>query len=176
MLLADHVHAKGLKFGLYSDAGALTCGGRPGSAGREFQDARQYAKWGVDYLKYDLRILSNPDVIAVDQDPLGRQGQRIWQQGGLEIWARPLQGGDQAVLLLNRGTAPAEMRVTWEQLGLPPEPEGRRQRPVVEEAHPPGPWQPSRHGRTTRRGDGANQSAAMTPHSLYWPFIQRRHA
>ncbi len=51
--LADFVHSKGLKFGLYSDAGALTCGGRPGSAGREFQDARQYAAWGVDYLKYD---------------------------------------------------------------------------------------------------------------------------
>ena len=51
--LADYVHAKGLKFGLYSDAGALTCGGRPGSAGHEFQDARQYARWGVDYLKFD---------------------------------------------------------------------------------------------------------------------------
>ncbi|WP_332824696.1 glycoside hydrolase family 27 protein, partial [Ramlibacter sp.] len=48
--LADYVHSRGLKFGLYSDAGALTCGGRPGSAGHEFQDARQYAKWGVDYL------------------------------------------------------------------------------------------------------------------------------
>ena len=51
--LADYVHSKGLKFGLYSDAGALTCGGRPGSAGHEFQDARQYARWGVDFLKYD---------------------------------------------------------------------------------------------------------------------------
>src|SRR5689334_8543759 len=51
--LADYVHSKGLKFGLYSDAGSLTCYGRPGSAGHEFQDALQYAKWGVDYLKYD---------------------------------------------------------------------------------------------------------------------------
>jgi alpha-galactosidase len=51
--LADYVHSKGLKFGLHSDAGALTCGGRHGSAGHEFRDARQYAKWGVDYLKYD---------------------------------------------------------------------------------------------------------------------------
>ncbi len=51
--LADYVHSRGLKFGLYSDAGTLTCGGRPGSAGHEFQDARQYARWGVDYLKYD---------------------------------------------------------------------------------------------------------------------------
>jgi alpha-galactosidase len=51
--LADYVHSKGLKFGIYSDAGRLTCGGRPGSRGYEFQDAAQYAKWGVDYLKYD---------------------------------------------------------------------------------------------------------------------------
>jgi alpha-galactosidase len=51
--LADYVHARGLKFGLYSDAGWLTCGSRPGSRGHEFQDARTYAQWGVDYLKYD---------------------------------------------------------------------------------------------------------------------------
>ena len=51
--LADYVHARGLKFGLYSDAGAKTCGGRPGSQGHEYQDAMQYARWGVDYLKYD---------------------------------------------------------------------------------------------------------------------------
>ncbi|MGZ7046609.1 MAG: glycoside hydrolase family 27 protein, partial [Candidatus Aminicenantales bacterium] len=51
--LADYVHAKGLKFGIYSDAGTKTCAGRPGSWGYEFQDARQYAEWGVDYLKYD---------------------------------------------------------------------------------------------------------------------------
>src|SRR6266850_3440529 len=51
--LADYVHSKGLKFGLYSDAGKLTCAKRPGSQGHEFQDALQYARWGVDYLKYD---------------------------------------------------------------------------------------------------------------------------
>lgn len=51
--LADYVHAKGLKFGIYSDAGSKTCGGFPGSRGHEFQDAQQYARWGVDYLKYD---------------------------------------------------------------------------------------------------------------------------
>ena len=51
--LADYVHSKGLKIGLYSDAGWKTCGGRPGSRGYEFQDAAQYARWGVDYLKYD---------------------------------------------------------------------------------------------------------------------------
>jgi alpha-galactosidase len=51
--LSDYVHAKGLKFGIYSDAGRQTCGGRPGSQGHEFQDAKTYADWGVDYLKYD---------------------------------------------------------------------------------------------------------------------------
>ena len=51
--LADYVHSRGLKFGLYSDAGAKTCGGFPGSLGHEYQDARTYAAWGVDYLKYD---------------------------------------------------------------------------------------------------------------------------
>jgi alpha-galactosidase len=251
--LVDYVHSKGLKFGIYSDAGALTCGGRPGSAGHEFQDARQYAKWGVDYLKYDWcytgtrnaeaaytimakalresgrdivlsicewgdnhperwaqpvghlwrttgdiydawqgkkdyslgmtnildlqverwrhsgpnawndpdmlevgnggmttteyeshfslwamlaapliagndlsamdedthRILTNADVIAVDQDPLGQQARRIWKQGELEIWARPLKGGEHAVVLFNRGEAPAEMKVSWDQLNLP---------------------------------------------------------
>ena len=51
--LADYVHSKGLKLGIYSDAGSKTCGGRPGSRGYEHQDALMYAKWGVDYLKYD---------------------------------------------------------------------------------------------------------------------------
>ena len=51
--LGDYLHARGLKFGIYSDAGEKTCAGRPGSQGREFQDAAQYARWGVDYVKYD---------------------------------------------------------------------------------------------------------------------------
>jgi alpha-galactosidase len=51
--LADYVHGKGLKFGIYTDAGMKTCAKRPGSIGHEYQDARQYANWGVDYLKED---------------------------------------------------------------------------------------------------------------------------
>jgi alpha-galactosidase len=51
--LADHVHALGLKIGIYSDAGTATCAGRPGSQGYEYQDALTYAEWGIDYLKYD---------------------------------------------------------------------------------------------------------------------------
>lgn len=51
--LADYVHSKGLKMGIYSDAGSQTCGGKPGSRGYEFQDAQTYANWGIDYIKYD---------------------------------------------------------------------------------------------------------------------------
>jgi len=50
---AAYVHSKGLKFGIYEDAGTSTCAGYPGSLGHEQQDARTFASWGVDYLKYD---------------------------------------------------------------------------------------------------------------------------
>jgi alpha-galactosidase len=52
--LGDYIHSKGLKFGIYSSPGAKTCGGFEGSLGHEEQDAKMYAGWGVDYLKYDL--------------------------------------------------------------------------------------------------------------------------
>jgi alpha-galactosidase len=52
--LADYVHAKGLKFGIYSSPGPKTCGGYEGSYDHEQQDANSYASWGVDFLKYDL--------------------------------------------------------------------------------------------------------------------------
>jgi len=251
--LADYVHAHGLKFGIYSDAGRTTCGGRPGSQGHEYQDALTYAAWGVDYLKYDwcatgtrnaeeayalmadaLRasgreivfsicewggnqpwlwasnignlwrttgdiydhwdgvdrwqhgvmnivdsneplwpfagpghwndpdmlevgnggmtdveyrshfslwammaapliagndiaamtpathdILTNREVIAVDQDRLGVQGHRVWRDGNREVWVKPLAGGGRAVLLLNRGDAPVEIAANWAQLGWP---------------------------------------------------------
>jgi alpha-galactosidase len=251
--LADYIHSLGLKFGIYSDAGRKTCGGRPGSRGYEFQDARAYAKWGVDYLKYDwcstngqttqesytlmrdalqlagrpivfsicewgnskpwtwapavgnlwrtttdikdiwegrMRgngagvvtiadmqvdladyagpghwndpdmlevgnggmnlteyrshfslwsimaapliagndianmkpeihdILTNKDVIAVDQDALGKQGKRIRHENDQDVFVKPLDGGGVAVLLLNRGAAEQTISVTWEQLGL----------------------------------------------------------
>jgi alpha-galactosidase len=51
--LADLAHSKGLKFGVYSDAGLKTCAGRPGSLNHETSDANTYASWNVDYLKYD---------------------------------------------------------------------------------------------------------------------------
>lgn len=252
--LADYVHAKGLKFGIYSDAGTLTCEKRPGSRGYEFQDARQYAAWGVDYLKYDwcststqnqqasysimrdalvksgrpivfslcewgsskpwlwarevgnlwrttsdiqdcwdckrdwggmgfvhildlqnglesyagpghwndpdmlevgnggmttteyrshfslwcilaapliagndirsmspeiAEILTNKELIAVDQDPLGMQGRRVKRDAELEVWARQLADGSRAVALLNRGTAEKNISVTWSEIGYP---------------------------------------------------------
>lgn len=52
--LADKLHAKGLKFGMYSCAGFLTCGGMPSSFEHEWTDAKTFASWGVDYLKYDF--------------------------------------------------------------------------------------------------------------------------
>lgn len=51
--LADYIHAKGLKFGLYNCAGNKTCAGYPGSRGHEYQDAKSYASWDIDFLKYD---------------------------------------------------------------------------------------------------------------------------
>ncbi|MGH8297705.1 MAG: glycoside hydrolase family 27 protein [Steroidobacteraceae bacterium] len=252
--VADYVHSKGLKFGIYSDVGDHTCQGRPGSRGHEYQDALQYARWGVDYLKYDwcntgglnarsayatmsdalratgrpivfsicnwgrdqpwlwgaqaggnlwrstqdiwdhwsgtrgfslgvldildeqvglagyagpghwndpdmleignggmsdaqyraqfslwailaapliagndLRqmsaatrtILTNREVIAVDQDALGVEGRRVWKDGDAEIWARPLTGGREAVVLLNRGEQPLSIRLDWSALDLP---------------------------------------------------------
>ena len=253
--LADYVHAKGLKFGIYSDAGTLTCQKRPGSRGYEFQDARQYAAWGVDYLKYDwcststqnapasyaimrdallkagrpivfsicewgaakpwlwakdvgnlwrttgdiqdcwdckrdwggmgvvhildlqdglesyagpghwndpdmlevgnggmtateyrahfslwcllaaplmagndLRsmapeikeILTNREVIAVDQDPLGLQGRRVKREGDREVWMKQLADGGRAVVLFNRGPKAAELSLSWIDIGYPP--------------------------------------------------------
>src|SRR6185437_15637335 len=52
--LGDYIHSKGLKFGLYTGPGPKTCAGANASYGHEAQDARMFASWGVDYLKYDL--------------------------------------------------------------------------------------------------------------------------
>ncbi len=258
--LADYVHSLGLKFGIYSDAGSKTCAGRPGGLGHEYQDAVQYAAWGVDYLKYDwcntttqdakasyaniraaldaagrpivlsicewgkaqpwlwgkevggnlwrttgdiqdrwagkkewkpgdccsygvvdiidaeaelyshagpghwndpdmlevgnggltdveyrshfsmwailsapliagndLRsmrpeihdILTNKEVIAINQDPLGMQGRRVSKSGDREVWAKQLKDGSRAVILFNRGPSAQSVAVTWEEIGYP---------------------------------------------------------
>jgi alpha-galactosidase len=248
--LADYVHAKGLKIGIYSSPGPNTCAGYQGSYGHEEQDARTYAAWGIDYLKYDwcgarnlytdqemralyqvmgdallrtgrpilyslcqygraevwkwgadvggnawrttgdirdtwdsmttigfsqdelapwaapghwndpdmleignggmtddeyrthmslwsilaapllagndlrnmtpavLEILTNREVIAINQDKDGKQGRRITKPGDQEVWARPLSGGAQAIGLFNRGGSPAKITVNWPDLGL----------------------------------------------------------
>ncbi|MGW8188722.1 glycoside hydrolase family 27 protein [Sphingomonas hankookensis] len=78
--LGDYIHSKGLKFGIYSDAGTKTCGGRPGSQGHEYQDAIQYARWGVDYLKYDwcsTGVRNAEEAYATMADALKASGRPI---------------------------------------------------------------------------------------------------
>ena len=246
--VADYVHAKGLRFGIYTDAGTKTCEGRPGSLDHEAQDARTYAAWGVDYVKEDWcnarglnapaqyrkfhealvatgrpivhslcewgsnrpwewaagvghlwrttgdiedtwrsmlanldasaahqsvagpggwndpdmlevgnggmtdgeyrahlslwaivaapliagndvrtmsaatrDILTNREVIAVDQDSLGVEGWMVSQiVPGLQVWSKPLQGGGRAVALLNRTDGAATIEVDWRDIGLAP--------------------------------------------------------
>lgn len=62
--LADYVHSKGLKLGIYSCAGSKTCAGYSGSRGHEYQDAITYASWGIDYLKYDWCNTENLNAIG----------------------------------------------------------------------------------------------------------------
>ena len=219
--LADYVHGKGLKLGIYSSPGPFTCAGYEGSYGHEADDARTYAAWGIDYLKYDwcgaarlyrdsdmqavyqkmgdalratgrpivfslcqygrqdvwkwgaevggnlwrttgdisdtwesmsrigfgqeqlapyakpghwndpdmleigndvkpeiLSILTNRDAIAIDQDPLGRQGRRLRSDGDVEIWTKPLSGGGQAIGVFNRGAGPAQATIRCEEFQL----------------------------------------------------------
>ncbi|HEX5180807.1 MAG TPA: glycoside hydrolase family 27 protein [Gemmatimonadaceae bacterium] len=78
--LADYVHAKGLLFGIYTDAGTNTCQGRPGTLGHEDLDARTFADWGVDYVKEDwchAAKLDAPTQYAKFRDALARTGRPI---------------------------------------------------------------------------------------------------
>jgi len=79
--LADYAHQKGMKFGLYSDAGTNTCQGRPGSIGYEEIDAKTYAEWGVDYLKYD-NCYADPrtpeERYPIMRDALNKSGRPIF--------------------------------------------------------------------------------------------------
>ncbi len=95
--LADYVHSKGLKLGIYSDAGAKTCGGRPGSRDHELQDAKTYAEWGVDYLKYDwcnAEDLKAPEAYKKMSDALHAAGRPIlfslceWGSSQPWLWAK----------------------------------------------------------------------------------------
>jgi len=63
-------------------------------------------------------LLSNRDVVAIDQDPLGRPGRRVVQRGALEAWTRPLAGGRTAVALFNRSDAPAKIAASFAELAI----------------------------------------------------------
>src|SRR5579875_4188093 len=63
-------------------------------------------------------ILTNKEVIAVDQDPLGKEATRIAKEGDLEVWARPLADGSYAVGLFNRGPSPATVTARWADVGF----------------------------------------------------------
>jgi alpha-galactosidase len=63
-------------------------------------------------------ILTNKNLIAIDQDPLGRQGYRVSMKEGLEVFVKPLQGGDTAVCLLNRGDQEKQLDFAWKEYGI----------------------------------------------------------
>jgi alpha-galactosidase len=65
-----------------------------------------------------IALLTNREVIAIDQDPLGRTGRRVVQRGPLEVWTRPLEGERTAVALFNRDAAPAKVEATFAELGI----------------------------------------------------------
>ncbi|MDO3383214.1 glycoside hydrolase family 27 protein [Gilvimarinus algae] len=97
--LADYVHSKGLKLGIYSDAGNTTCAGRPGSRGHEYQDAQTYAEWGIDYLKYDWCDTENINPIGAYttmRDALYKAGRPIlfsiceWGDNQPWAWAKDI--------------------------------------------------------------------------------------
>jgi alpha-galactosidase len=64
-------------------------------------------------------ILTNKEVIAVNQDALGSQGQRVRKDGDLEVWAKQMQDGSRSVVLLNRDTSEKEIGFSWEDIGYP---------------------------------------------------------
>jgi alpha-galactosidase len=97
--LADYVHSKGLKLGIYSSPGPKTCAGYAGSYGHEQQDAETYAKWGIDYLKYDYCSASKQ--IGWKKDPMIESYRKmadalkatgrpivfsLCQYGGFDVW------------------------------------------------------------------------------------------
>ena len=65
-----------------------------------------------------LAILTNKDVIAIDQDALGTQGDRLSAEGSSEIWSRPLAGGGKAIALFNRSSAPEAITLHLDQAGV----------------------------------------------------------
>ncbi len=119
--LADYVHSKGLKLGIYSSPGPKTCAGYEGSYGHEEQDAKTWAAWGIDYLKYDWcsasRVYKDEDMHAVYQlmgDALRKTGRPIvfslCQYGRADVW----KWGPEVSGNLWRTTG--DIRDTWESM------------------------------------------------------------
>ena len=97
--IGDYIHSKGLKFGIYSSAGTMTCAGRAGSLDHEVADAQDWASWGVDYLKYDnCYNMSVPGTerYAAMRDALAATGRPIfyslcnWGEEESWRWARDI--------------------------------------------------------------------------------------
>ncbi len=120
--LADYIHTKGLRFGIYSSPGKETCAGYPGSLGFEQQDAKTYAEWGADYLKYDwcsykvasmnLAEMQKPfEVMSEALDACGRDiVYSLSQAGTANIW----EWG--AALNVNLWRTTGDIRDTWESV------------------------------------------------------------
>ena len=104
----DYVHAKGLKFGLYACCGVKTCAGYPGSFEHEFQDAEQFARWGVDYLKYDN--CHRPDTIP--SHILCRRMGMALRASGRDIFFAVCQWGTENVQEWIRSTGAQSFRAT----------------------------------------------------------------
>ncbi|HEY3707370.1 MAG TPA: glycoside hydrolase family 27 protein [Terracidiphilus sp.] len=95
--LADYVHSKGLKIGIYSGPGTKTCAGYEGSLGHEEQDAKTYAEWGMDYLKYDLCSFI-PDVMH-KQAPDDEAAQMRLMHQAYDKMAKALQATGRPIVL-----------------------------------------------------------------------------
>jgi alpha-galactosidase len=101
--LADYVHSKGFKLGIYSDAAEKTCSGYPGSLGFEEQDANLWASWGIDFLKYDYCNAPQEQSVAIERyarmgEALRKTGREFlyslceWGNQGPHLWGRKVGG------------------------------------------------------------------------------------
>jgi alpha-galactosidase len=95
--LADYVHSKGLKIGIYSSPGPKTCAGYEGSLGHEEQDAQLYASWGIDYLKYDLCSFI-PDVME-KQAPSDKPAQMRLMVAAYDKMSKALKATGRPIVL-----------------------------------------------------------------------------
>jgi alpha-galactosidase len=95
--LADYVHSKGLKIGIYSSPGPKTCGGYEGSLGHEEQDAKMYAAWGIDYLKYDL--CSFIPAVMEKQAPNDKAAQMRLMHAAYDKMAKALKATGRPIVL-----------------------------------------------------------------------------